>query len=30
VTEYCGDKDMMVEKYRCTRFVNEKGDKEDK
>jgi hypothetical protein len=29
VTDYCGDKDMMVEKYVCTRFPKKKqGDGE--
>jgi hypothetical protein len=23
-TDYCGAKDMMVEKYKCTRFPKEK------
>ncbi|CAK0753453.1 hypothetical protein CCP3SC15_1960003 [Gammaproteobacteria bacterium] len=23
-SEYCGDKDMMIEKYKCTRFQRKK------
>ena len=29
VTDYCGDKDMMTEKFKCTRFPKKAGERQE-